>query len=511
MASEIPPARPSSNTPNLQRPSVHANASVLQLQQNLPIQLKTGDSTQAQVVALREVHNSFQALLRLSLPNGQHSTIEVHSTQPLAVGNQLNVTALSAQQLSFNLLPSTHSAVANRIDTALLPPGSVLEGKVVKSEVNPQGGFRLTVNVTTSALRGQQLYIDSPKSLPLNSLLNARVDAAQQLTFQPLTTRLDSLAINQELQSQFNRQGSLSQLFKGLNTISMGSISPAGQKIIEQLLNNLPQFSQLTDTKQLVERLLNSGGQLESRLLSGVAKQAQQDLKANLLRLVAHIMPLLPSSATGLAAAQSAILSQALPGLVRDQLQSSNPSQLREQALRFPLPSRLLQNLDNPNDLGALLRLAAAAVARLQTHQLSSLGQSHTTSDGTQVTVWQIEIPTRDQHAMVPLQIKFQHEEPPAQQEADKPTTAVWRIDLNFDLDPLGPLHIQASLQGDSLSSQLWAQHSATAEFIENELPNLRDRLLAIGLTVKDLSCHQGVPPQSEKTSVQQRWIDDLA
>lgn len=510
MASEIPPARPSANASNLQRPSVQANAPVLQLQQNLPAQLKAGDSTQAQVLALREAHNSFQALLRLSLPNGQHSTIEVQSTQPLAVGNLLNVTALSAQQLSFNLLPSIQGAVAGRIDTALLPPGSMLEAKVVKSEVNPQGGFRLTVNVTSSALSGQQLHIDSPKSLPLNSLLNARVDGAQQLTFQPLAARLDSLAINQELQSQFNQQGSLSQLFKGLDTISVGSLSPAGQKTIEQLLNNLPQFSQLTDAKQLLQSLLNSGGQLENRLLSGTGEHVNQDIKANLLRLVAQIMPLLPSSAIGLAASQSAVLSQALPGLLRDQLLSSNQSQLREQALRFPLPNRILQNLDNPNDLGALLRLAAAAVSRLQTHQLSSLGQTHTTSDGTQVTVWQIEIPTRDQHHMVPLQLKFQHEEP-AQQEADKPATAVWRIDLNFDLDPLGPLHIQASLQGDSLSSQLWAQHAGTAELIDSELPNLRDRLLGIGLTVKDLSCHQGSPPQGEKTSVQQRWIDDLA
>lgn len=165
------------------------------------------------------------------------------------MGNTLNVTALSAQQLSFNLLPSAQAAPAGRIDTTLLPPGSLLEGKVVKSEVNPQGGFRITVNVTSSALSGQQLQIDSPKSLPLNSLLNARVDGAQQLTFQPLTTRLDALAIHQELQTQFSQQGSLSQLFKGLNTILAGSLSPALQKSVEQLLGSLPPLSQLTDSK----------------------------------------------------------------------------------------------------------------------------------------------------------------------------------------------------------------------------------------------------------------------
>jgi len=510
MASEIPSTRPSPSPSNLQRPSVQANAPVLQLHSNLPAQLQTGESTQAQVLAMREAHNTFQVLLRLSLPNGGSSTIEAQSSQPFAVGNTLNVTALSAQQLSFNLLPSAQAASAGRIDTTLLPPGSLLQGQVVKSEVNPQGGFRITVNVTNSALSGQQLQIDSPKSLPLNSMLNARVDGAQQLTFQPLTARLDTLAIQQELQTQFSQQGSLSQLFKGLNTISTGSLSPALHKSVEQLLNSLPQLSQLSDPKKLIESLLNSGGQLESRLLSGAAEQASQDIKANLLRLVAQIMPLLPSSATNLASSQSAMLSHALPGLLREQLLSSNQAQLREQALRFPLPSRLLQNLDNPNDLGALLRLAAAAVSRLQTHQLASLGQTHTNNDGSQVTVWQVEIPARDQQQMAPVQIKFQHEQP-APQQSDKPVPAVWRIDLSFDLEPLGPLHIQASLQGDSLSSQLWAQHSATAQLIDKELANLRDRFLGIGLTVKDLSCHQGVPPHAEKASVQQRWIDDLA
>lgn len=352
MASEIPSTRSTPSTSNLQRPSVQANAPVLQLHSNLPAQLKAGDSTQAQVLALREAHNAFQVLLRLSLPNGGSSTIEAHSNQPFAVGNTLNVTALSAQRLSFNLLPSAQAAPAGRIDTTLLPPGSLLEGKVVKSEVNPQGGFRITVNVTSSALSGQQLQIDSPKSLPLNSLLNARVDGAQQLTFQPLTTRLDALAIHQELQTQFSQQGSLSQLFKGLNTILAGSLSPALQKSVEQLLGSLPPLSQLTDSKKLIESLLNSGGQLESRLLSG----------------------------TSFASSQSAVLSQALPGLLREQLLRSYQAQLREQALRFPLPSRLLQTLDNPNDLGALLHLAAAAISRLQTHQLASLGQTHRTA-----------------------------------------------------------------------------------------------------------------------------------
>jgi hypothetical protein len=510
MASEIPSSRPSPSIPSVQRPAAPAINSILQLYNNLPAQLNIGDSAQAQVLALREAQQAFQVLLRLSLANGQQSTIEVQSKQPLALGNILNVTVLSAQQLAFSLVPASQAAIATRIDTALLASGTLLEAKVVQVTPNAQGGFKITVSINNSALAGQQLQIDSPKSLPLNSQLNARIDSAQQLTFQPLNTRLEPLAINQELQKQFNQQGSLNQLFQALNTISTSNLSPDAQRTLQQLLGGIPELSQMLDPKKLAQSLMNSGVQLENRLLNSALENANQDVKANLLRLIAQIMPMLPNSNPALAASQSILLSQALPGLLRDQLLGSSQAQLREQALRFPLPTRLLQALDNPNDLGSLLRLAAAAVSRLQTHQLASLGQTHTNSEGTQVTVWQLEIPTRDQHNIVPLQIKFQHEEP-AQNKSGESATPVWKIDLSFDLEPLGPLHIQASLQGGSISSQLWAQNSATANLIDHELGYLRERLLGIGLTVKDLSCHQGAPPQGEKTTLQQRWIDDLA
>lgn len=510
MASEIPSARPSPSIPNVQRVATSAVNSILQLQGSLPSQLNIGDSAQAQVLALRETQQAFQVLLRLSLSDGQQRTVEVQSSQPLVAGNVLKVTALSAQQLAFSLVPASTGAIATRIDTTVLTPGTLLEGKVTQVEPNPQGGFKVVVSVTNNALAGQQLQIDSPKSLPLNSVFTARIDGAQQLTFQPLNTRLEPLAINQELQKQFGQQGSLNQLFKGLDTVSPQSISPEAQKAITQLLGGLPEITTLMDPKKLAQSLINSGAQLENKLLSGAFEHANQDMKANLLRLIAQLVPMLPSSNPTLAASQSALLSQALPGLLRDQLLGNTQTQLREQAMRFPLPARLLQSLDNPNDLGSLLKLAAAAVSRLQTHQLSSLGQTHTTHDGTQVTVWQLEVPARDQQHIVPLQIKFQHEEP-THKKSDEPVVPLWKIDLSFDLEPLGPLHIQASLQGTSISSQLWAQQGATAELIEHELSHLRDRLLGIGLTVKDLSCHQGSPPQGEKTTLQQRWIDDLA
>jgi len=182
----------------------------------------------------------------------------------------------------------------------------------------------------------------------------------------------------------------------------------------------------------------------------------------------------------------------------------------------FPLPSRLLQKLESEGDLQQLLRLAAAAISRLQSHSLSSLQQSGTLDNGNQQTTWQTEIPVRHGQEFIPLQVKLQREETPEQQadrerEQDDPLKALWRIELAFDLSPLGPLQVQAQLAQGRLSGQLWAQQEQTARLIDSQLGALRERLVARGLDVGDLECHPGTPPQGPRTRLEQRWVDENA
>ncbi|OZB20152.1 MAG: flagellar hook-length control protein FliK, partial [Pseudomonas sp. 34-62-33] len=183
-----------------------------------------------------------------------------------------------------------------------------------------------------------------------------------------------------------------------------------------------------------------------------------------------------------------------------------------QQALNFPLPSRLLQNMeDGEADLEMLLKLAAAAISRLQTHQLSSLAQTQVDANGNLLTTWQLELPMRHQQDIIPLQIKLQREEREGNAEKNEPKEPVWRIDLAFDLPHLGPLQVRAQLLRGSLSSQLWAERAETTTLINAELGHLRERLLAAGLEVGELTCRQGMPPQGPKTSLEQRWVDETA
>ena len=498
--------------PPASRPLANAADLAVKLLQPLDGLMASGETAKAEVVGLKEGAQAFQLMLRVTLDNGRQATLQASSPQPVAQGTALAVTALSDTRLALAVLAGGKPLTS--IDLEQLPVGTLLQGKVVSREALPtQAGqtvYKVVVNLLNTALAGSKLSLETPIDLPLGSLLSARVQGDQSLAFLPLSGRLDQLALLLQLGNQQSRQGSLEGLLSALKGLGNQAAMPDGLRgSIDKLLGALPSGEQMSSGRGLMQALENSGLFLESKLLAGQPGALSTDMKANLLRLVSQLLPLLPGSAP-LAAASANAMTQALPAFARNILGNIGQSSGRQQAMGFPLPSRMLQAMDGEDDLEALLKLAAAAISRLQTHQLSSLAQSQTGPDGALVTTWQIEVPMRNQHELVPLQVKIQHEEPAPSGKQD-PKETLWRIDLAFDLDPLGPLQVQAQLAHGSLSSQLWAERASTAGMIDRELGNLRERLVAAGLTVGDLACSQGTPPQGPKTSLEQRWVDETA
>ncbi|CAD5109347.1 flagellar hook-length control protein FliK [Zestomonas carbonaria] len=486
----------------------------LRLLQPLDGLLASGETAKAEVVAVREaVAQSFQVLLRLTLANGSQATLQASSNQPLVQGSLLNVTALSDTRLAMALQNAGERALT-KLDLNLLPVGTLIQGKVEAREQiaglkAQQALYRVMVNLLNTPLAGSKLSLETGMPLPVGSLLTARVDGSQALAFLPLSGRLDQLAISQQLQAQSARQGSLEGLLGALQGLA-GSNLPEGLRgSIDKLFGALPDLAQLSDAKGLAKAMENSGTLLEARLL-GAGGALPQDLKANLLRLVAQLLPQLPQ-ATPLAAGAAGSLAQAMPAFARTALGALGQLGGRPQPPGFPLPAKLQQAFeDGEADLETLLKLAAAAVSRLQTHQLSSLAQTQVTPDGSLLTTWQLELPMRHQQELVPLQLRIQSEEEAKPEKKDAQET-LWRVELAFDLPPLGPLQVQAQLAHGSLSGQLWAERQATAQLIDSELGNLRQRLLDAGLDVGDLACRQGTPPQGPRTTLEQRWIDETA
>lgn len=508
-ASPVPP-------PTTPRASTAALDVALRLLQPMQGLLEAGESAQAEVVSVKETAQSFQLVLRLTLENGRQATVEAQSPRPVLPGASYAVAALSDSRLLAQPQPGRNQPLQS-IDLALLPAGSILQGKVIATGQQTGGDgrptFQVVLSLLNSPLAGQKLQIETSTPLALGSLLTAQVQGSQALSFVPLSGLFDRLLLGQQLAAQHGRQAPLSGVFQAL--AALGDTLPDGLRdAAGKLLGLLPGVQQMSDPQGVARALAASGAFLEAHLLSGQTAGVAGDLKAALLRLMAQL-PNLPGS-TPLAAAQlGAATGQALPAFARSALGALGQNNARQLALGFPLGGsplggKLPDGQDEQADLELLLKLAAAAVSRLQTHQLSSLAQTQTLPDGIQLTTWQLEVPMRDQRDIVPLQIKVQREESQRQGDKEQPDT-LWKIELAFDIQPLGPLQVQAQLLRGSLSSQLWAERGETAELIAGELEHLRERLQAAGLNVGELACRQGVPPQGPRTSLDQRFVDETA
>jgi hypothetical protein len=539
MTGDIPNLSPVAAATALLRAGVPAGE-VLKLMEPREGLLTSGQVASAEVVSLKQLGQDFQLLLKLTLDNGRQTTLPVSSSLPLTPGTSVNVAQGSADTLTISV-QDLQKAVTNsltRIDTRQLPAGTLLQGKVLTTQVAAQNVAQLTgqpaagaqpttyrsiVMLLNTALAGTSLTVDSPQPLRVGSLLSAQVQNSQGLNFVALPSRLDELALAQQLSTQQSRQGSLQGLIAALQNMpppaaNGDNLSPSLRASIDQLLADLPDIPQMTSAKGVAQALNASGLFMESRLLAGQNPTLVPDMKANLLRLITQILPGLPENASYNAAAAGNMLARAMPSVLRSAFGTLGLVAAPSQPINFPLPPRTLGHPDSKDDLEMLLKLAAGAISRLQSHQLGGLEQTRTNADGTQVTTWQLEIPMRNAHDIVPLQVKVQREETPEHDDPAEASTPdarekekLWRVELAFDLEPLGPLHVQAQLMAGSIASQLWAEREGSAALISSELGNLRARLVACGLNVKELECNRGVPPQGSRTVLEQRWIDENA
>lgn len=539
MTSEITSISPVSNAAAV--PSAVATAArnaantgeLLQLLQ--PEAVVPSDQTApAQVLTLKQAGQAFELLLQVTLASGQQTTVKTSSAQPLLPGTALTVSQPTSSTLAVTVQQARSDAVSAlvQLDTSKLPIGTLLQGKVLTSQLLPQANgqpalYRALVSLLNSAQAGAVLTLDSPQPLRLGSLLSAQVQGSQQLQFVPLSGRLDQLALSQQLSAQQGRQASLPGLLAGLAALQQAEAAslPADvQGTLDSLLASLPDLPDLANAKVVAQALQGSGLFMEPALLAGQAASQPADLKTGLLRLIAQLTPLLPAASNfNPTAPNNALnaLAQGLPGYVRNALGMLGQVSAKPEPVGFPLPERLLAEGDGEGDIEHLLRLASAAISRLQSHQLSSLEQTGVNAQGRVQTTWQLEIPMRNLQDIVPLQVKLQREDLPDEQapprrEGERPAPAqtqnkLWRLELAFDLAPLGPLQVQAQLLHGVVSSDLWAQQPATAQLIAAQLGVLRARLLDCGLNVSELNCHQGIPPRGPRTRLEQRWVDETA
>lgn len=471
--------------------------------------LLPGETAQAQVVALKQNLQSFQLLLQLTLANGRQLTLPAESTSPLPTGSLLNIMALSSTRLAVQIEAKAETPLKS-LDTKALPPGTLLQTRVVSSQPDDaferQMPFKSVVTLLNGALAGKQLIIESFNALKPGSLITVVVRDAQQVALVPSSGRLDQIELGQQLTAQFQRQGSLAQLFQALPLLTDSPTTPGVLRdTLGQLLASVPEVEELKNSDVVKTLFERSGILLERHLISGETERLPQDYKTLLLRLIGQL-----SQTTTTSTFPPQVGVPNLPGSLRNALTALGQGNPKHAALSFPLPSRIVSSLlQEGMELEELLKLATAALSRLQTHQLSGVEQTQHYSDGSMLLTWQGELPMRNGERITCLQYKLQEERP--SKSPGELRDSIWKLDLAFDLEPLGNMQVEAKLARGTLSSQFWAEQKETAALITYELEHFKERLLEAGLLVGELQCTLGKPVRGLRTHIEERWIDESA
>lgn len=549
----LPPSTPSpSVTGPVARPADPA-AVALQLLRPIDARLfSAGQTARAEVLASTPKGSEFELLLRVT-QNATSPAQQVVATSPRAVasGAALVLQAISQTQLMAVLQPTGKAPSAElmtRLNPDVFPPGSAVQAQVISQQVlqGEQQRFALIARLLGGAASGSSLSLISSKPLDPGTLITALVGSQGELRIPDPARQQLTLALLQGLKDSLQRQGSSEPLLSSLQRLSQnasaaGAASPAGaasamptsvQSAMQQVLQQVASLQQLMTPAGVAQAVQRSGAFLEPNLaqLAGLLKGAAAEaanapagttLAPALGKLLAALSSLPVSTATP--PLPGADLKASLIHLAINLQQQLSPSAIKAlvvpfspwkqatgeaAANSFPLTTRVVQGMTDAPDLGALLRLTAALLSRIQHHQLQSLGQSQTFSDGSSQTVWQLEIPLRDGQQFSHVQVRIQRDDAsPEARQVEK--TPHWEVRLAFSLDQLGSLQAIAKLFKGRVSSEFWAEQPQTLSLLNGEMRLLRDRLLAKGLDVGELSCHQGSPPQPNQ-SLQQRWIDEV-
>ncbi|MEH6499177.1 MAG: flagellar hook-length control protein FliK [Pseudoalteromonas distincta] len=552
MSSDIRPLPPSPS-PSATGPAARpADPAAVALQTLRPIDallLPPGQTARAEVIASTPKGAEFELLLRV-MQNAGAAPQQLVATSPQALssGAQLVLHAISQTQLMAILQPTSKAPSADlitRLDPAAFPAGSMVQAQVISQQALAQGEqqrFAIIAKLLAGAAAGSTLSLTSSKPIEPGTLITALVGSQGELRIPDPARQQMTLALLQGLRDSLQRQGSSEPLFTSIERLSQGSAMTTGagaaalpasvQNAMHQVLQQVASLQQLMTPTGVEQAVQRSGVFLEPSLaqLAALLKGASAETAA----LAAGTNPT-PALGKLLAALSSLPVSPATPPLPGADLKATllhlavnlqqhlSPAAIKELALpfspwkqsvegpaqqSFPLATRVVQGMTDAPDLGALLRLTAALLSRIQHHQLQSLGQSQTFSDGSSQTVWQLEIPLRDGQQFSHVQVRIQRDEP-SPEEKKTEQAPHWEVRLAFNLDPLGSMQAIAKLYKGRVSSEFWAQQPQTLTLLHGELNQLRDRLLAKGLDVGDLSCHRGMPPQPNR-ALQQRWIDEV-
>jgi hypothetical protein len=154
-------------------------------------------------------------------------------------------------------------------------------------------------------------------------------------------------------------------------------------------------------------------------------------------------------------------------------------------------PETPVARLHQQHMLAQLLTDTDSAIGRTRFNQLAS---QHAETESRQV--WMIELPIRKDNGFDLFQVRIQRDNRDADGNSYK--QPVWTVNMAFDLEGIGPMHVNVTLQNEKISSTMWIENPDSLVLFQDYLHELRTRLGGAGLEVNDIDLLPGRPATTD-------------
>ncbi len=446
----------------------------IQVQSSQAVNVKKGQTLNIQVIKLQP----FLEFTIINLPKQSESTKTNPETTPPKTGNIILKQVLSQSEPSIRTqtLISLNQLVSGQRIT--LYPLEVTEKSLTGLLVSPR---------QSNDLKTEEKQVITLNTKQISTPPNARTGDSNNLSAlkirqfvtlevinpgnQPQFKIVDNnptTIIEQKITETFKRllpiQESpavlVSQLLTAIPELKKNKTVPeALKRLAQEILQNLPKKSQLTNAVTLKQQILNSGHFLEAKLAQLTKPSEinlQDDFKLKLLKLIDY---------------------------------------LKQQ------PDPKVEQKSQPNELNVikeLLQKSNHSLARIILDQLNSLPKEEGTKQ-----IWSLELPYLNNDRTEKVSIEIEQD-----QESDKlEKKNNWSVSLSISPPNLGTIHCKLNCYDHVVNTRFWSEHSGTVVKIHNHLDYLKQQLENNDINPGLIDVQQGKP---EQRSQQQPLVQNL-
>lgn len=526
---------------------------------------EAANNTNKSVANVQSVINAIRQLSPNQKLTAQVTSSQALNNNELALLKRINPSLL--QQLKTAQAAQVSNPTTANPSSSLLTNSSPLYLTKLAinatANINASTDSKTLTTITLQAFSAKQTLILGQQNGQL------QINANNQLSLN-LQERLQQAA-SQAIKNILPKQESVSQLqqFTGQLSQTISKLPPSLQiklasRPVIQALSELNRFTQtsmsLQQGRQVQLALANSGTSFEAKLTqsnhlannlsagltanplstsntSATAKaNLHNDIRANLDKILSAInlsgnaarssnslTALNQTDVDKLIAVVAATLNNSATSAVNHitapkNLTAATAALFRLLGIAIPFDAPIVAQLPKAIEQH-LKKLIEQTHAKIQFNQLRSIGLDQPASEvRPHLQQFHTELPLRFNEQVLALQLSIHEQEiakeghrEEAHQEAkdDNKNAPIrrWQVFLSFDLPNDEKLHTQLTIIESSISATLWAQSQNLCDKAQKNISWLRDKLLANGLTVEDITCLQGSPPQ-KGTSLDYNLVD---